>query len=318
MLSRRHLRIKVLQAVYSYLQSGSGDLAKGEKQLHLSIEKIRELIIYQLSFILEMRDFSANLLEDRKKKYFPTEEDLNPNLRFVENSVLARIEDNRAYRKLYDKYKINWADEQSTVRKAYLALVDKGFFQNYMEKDTVSFEDEREMLVKMVKKILEDFELLEYFYESKSIFWAFDSYQIANLMLMKFLRSLQENYDEYADFPAIIDASGDGEDRAFMVELFRKTILTGEQYDPMIDEKASNWELERIALMDTLLIKMALVELVEFPSIPIKVTLNEYIDISKYYSSAKSKVFINGVLDKLIIDLKAKNMIRKTGRGLME
>lgn len=318
MLSRRHLRIKVLQAVYAYLQSGSGDLAKGEKQLNLSIEKIRELIIYQLSFLLEIRDFTANLLEERTKKYFPTEEDLNPNFRFVENRVLAKIADNRAYRKLYEKYRINWADEQSMVRKAYLTLAEKGFFKKYMEKGTVSFEDDREMLIKMVKKILEDLELLEYFYESKSVFWAFDSYHIANLLLMKYLRMPQEDDDEYASFPEIFDESGNGEDRAFMIELFRKTILTGDRYDPMIDEKASNWELERIALMDTLLIKMALVELIEFPSIPIKVTLNEYIDISKYYSSAKSKVFINGVLDKLIVDLKEKNMIRKTGRGLME
>lgn len=318
MLSRRHLRIKVLQAVYAFVQSGNGDLAKGEKQLLLSIEKIRELIIYQLSFLLEMRDFASNLLEDRKKKYFPTEEDLNPNLRFVENRVLAQLENNRAYRRYYDKYKINWADEQSMVRKAYLAMSEKGFFGKYMQKADSSYNDDQEMLVKIVKKVLEDLELLEYYYESKSIFWAFDSYHTANLLLIKYLKSVNETDDEYADFPDILDESGDGEDRAFMRDLFRKTILTGDRYDSMIDEKASNWELDRIALMDTLLIKMALVELVEFPSIPVKVTLNEYIDISKYYSSAKSKVFINGILDKLIVDLRESSMIKKTGRGLME
>ncbi|HSG68243.1 MAG TPA: transcription antitermination factor NusB [Bacteroidales bacterium] len=318
MLSRRHLRIKVLQALYAFIQSDNDNLAKGEKQLLISIEKIRDLIVYQLSFLIEIRDYTSNLLVERKKKYFPTEEDLNPNFRFVQNKALIQLEDNRAYRKLHDKLKINWADEQNMVRKAYLELRDKSFFNKYMDKRENTYDDDRELLIKIVKKFLGDYELLEYYYESKSIFWAFDSFHTANLMLMKFLKSIEEKDDEYAPFPEMLDSSDAGEDKAFMIELFRKTIRTGNQYEPMIDEKARNWELDRIALMDTLLIKMALVELVEFPSIPVKVTLNEYIDISKYYSSEKSKVFINGILDKLIVDLREKNMIRKTGRGLME
>jgi N utilization substance protein B len=162
------------------------------------------------------------------------------------------------------------------------------------------------------------FELLEYYYESRSVFWAFDTYNTANLILMKYLKSLKPGEKEEEPLPPIIDGNGGNEDRQFMLSLFRKTIMNSEPYSAMIDEKARNWELERIALMDTILIKMALAELLEFPSIPVKVTLNEYIDISKYYSSAKSKVFINGILDKLIVDLKEKKMIRKTGRGLME
>ena len=129
---------------------------------------------------------------------------------------------------------------------------------------------------------------------------------------------MESSKDEYKAFPEILDAGLQEEDRAFMLGLFHKTILNSDQYAELIDDKAKNWELDRIAMMDTILIKMALAELLEFPSIPVKVTLNEYIDISKYYSSAKSKVFINGVLDKLIIDLKEKKMIKKTGRGLME
>lgn len=317
MLSRRHLRIKVLQAIYAFIQSDSGDLKKGEKDLLLSIEKIRELIIYQLSFLLEIKDFAANRIVESKKKFFPTEEDLNPNMRFVENKLLLQIEDNRAYRKLHDKLKINWADEQSAVRKAYLALKDKAFFQKHMEQES-SYEQDRDLLIKIVKKVMADFELLEYYYESKSIYWAFDSYHTGNMMLMKYLKSMKETDDEYATIPEIFTAEDEGEDRKFMIQLFHKTILSSEEYEGLIDEKAKNWELDRIALMDTILIKMALAELTEFPSIPIKVTLNEYIDISKYYSSSKSKSFINGILDKLIVDLKEKNQIKKTGRGLLE
>jgi N utilization substance protein B len=204
------------------------------------------------------------------------------------------------------------------IRKAYLALRDSNFFDQYMHKDDSGFEQDRELLIKIVKKVLSGFELLEYYYESKSVYWAFDSYYTGNQMLIKYLKSLDPGDDEHKPIPGLIKDDEGDEDRVFMIDLFHKTILSGSNYEDLIEEKARNWELDRIALMDTILIKMALAELIEFPSIPVKVTLNEYIDISKYYSSAKSKVFINGILDKLIIDLKAKNLIKKSGRGLLE
>ncbi|MEN8249869.1 MAG: transcription antitermination factor NusB [Bacteroidota bacterium] len=318
MLSRRHIRIKVLQAIYAFVQSESGELAKGEKQLVTSIDKIRELIVYQISFLLEMKDYASNRIEESKKKFFPTEEDLNPNLRFVENRALVQLEDNREFRKLRDQLRINWREEQSMVRKAYLELKDKSFYQKYMSSPESSYAQDQDMLIKIIKKVLIDFELLEDYYEGKSIFWAFDSFNTANVLLMKYLKSLQEKDDEYAAMPQMLKNSEDDEDKTFMIDLFHKTILSTSKYDDLIDEKARNWDLDRIAMMDTILIKMALAELLEFPSVPVKVTLNEYIDISKYYSSAKSKVFINGILDKLIIDLKEKSLIKKAGRGLME
>jgi len=318
MLSRRHLRIKVLQAVYAFFQNGNTDLARGEKQLLLSIDKIHELLIYQLSFLIEVRDFTANRIEESKKKFFPTEEDLAPNMKFVENRALKQIEENRDFRRLHDKLKINWSEEQGMVRKAFLELKDSNFFEKYMSLPDDSYEADRDILARIIKKNLIGFELLEYYYESKSIYWAFDAFHTANLILMKYIKSLDAGDDENKAFPEIIDRADGGEDREFMIRLFHKTILNSDKYAVMIDEKARNWELERIALMDIILIKMALAELLEFPSIPVKVTLNEYIDISKYYSSAKSKVFINGILDKLIIDLKEKKKIKKTGRGLLE
>lgn len=318
MLSRRHLRIKVLQAVYAFVQSGSADLAKGEKQLLASIEKIHELIIYQLSFLIEMRDFAHNRIEESKKKFFPSDEDLNPNMRFVENKVLMMIEENRDYKRNRDRLRINWGEEREMIRKGYIMLRESNFFEKYMHKGKNGFEEDRDLLIKLVKKVLADFELLEYFYESKSVFWAFDSYFTGNQMLIKYLKSIDAGDDEMKTIPPVIKDDEGDEDRAFMIRLFHKTILNSEKFGSLIEEKARNWELDRIALMDTILIKMALAELLEFPSIPIKVTLNEYIDISKYYSSAKSKVFINGILDKLIVDLKEKDLIKKTGRGLLE
>lgn len=318
MLSRRHLRIKVLQAIYAFIQAGSADMLTGEKQLLASVDKLRELIIHQLSFLIEMRDFAHNRIEESKKKFFPTEEDLNPNMRFVENLLLRQIEDNREFRRMHDKLKINWSDEQGMVRKAYLELRESSFFRKYLALADPSWEHDRDLIVKVIKKVLMDLELLEYYYEGKSIFWAFDSYEIANLLLMKYLKTLEESDNEHTPMPVMLKDEDGEEDRAFMIRLFRRTIANSEKFAVLIDDKASNWELDRIALMDTILIKMALAELTEFPSIPVKVTLNEYIDISKYYSSAKSKVFINGILDKLIDDLKEQKLIVKTGRGLME
>lgn len=319
MLSRRHLRIKVLQAVYAFFQSDNGDLAKGEKQLLISIEKIRELYIHQLSFLIEIRDFALKRSEGNKKKFFPTDDDLNPNMRFVENKALTQLEDNREFRKFRDKLRVNWSNEPEMVRKAYLTLKESGFYQKYMEQKESSYVLDQDMLVKIVKKILSGYELLENYYEDKSVYWAFDAYHMANLLLMKLLKSMEETDDEYTTLPVLLKSNKDEEeDKVFVINLFRKTILNSEKYEELIDEKAKNWELDRIAMMDRILIKMALAELLAFPSIPVKVTLNEYIDISKYYSSAKSKVFINGILDKLIADLKEKKLIKKTGRGLLE
>jgi N utilization substance protein B len=319
MLSRRHLRIKVLQAVYAFFQSDNGDLPKGEKQLLISIEKIRELYIHQISFLIEIRDLALKRSEENKKKFFPTDDDLNPNMRFIENKALIQLEDNREFRKFRDKLRVNWSNEPEMVRKAYLSLKESGFYKKYMDQEVSSYVLDQEMLVKIVKKTFSSYDLLENFYEDKSVYWAFDAYHMANLLLMKLLKLMKETDDEYTALPELLKSKADEEDdKVFVVNLFRKTILNSEKYEELIDEKAKNWELDRIAMMDTILIKMALAELLAFPSIPVKVTLNEYIEISKYYSSAKSKVFINGILDKLIADLKDQKLIKKTGRGLLE
>jgi transcription antitermination protein NusB len=318
MLSRRHLRIKVLQAMYAYFQDESADLAKSERLLFQSIDKLYELVIYQLSFLIEIRDFAHNRSEENKKKYFPTEDDLNPNMRFVENRLLKKLENNREYLRMHKQLRINWADEQGMVRKAYIEMRGKSFYKTYMSQTESSFANDRDFAARLVRKVLTEYELLEQFFEDKSVFWAFDSYYTASMLLVKLLKMIRETDDDRMPLPALLSTEAEKEDREFMVRLWRKTIMGNDTFEKMIDEKASNWEIERIALMDVILIKMALAELVEFPTIPVKVTLNEYIDISKYYSSEKSKVFINGILDKLIADMKASSMIVKTGRGLLE
>lgn len=320
MLSRRHLRTKVLQAFYAFIQSGNQDIADGEKQLLKSIDKLYELYIYQISLLIEIVDFSARRMEDGKKKYFPTEEDLNPNTRFINNKIIRILEDNKDYRKYVQKYKISWVDEQDMVRKIFKSAREASFFEKYLAKEAITIEDEQDVLIKILKKIISQYDLLEQYYEDRSVFWSFEDFQTANMMAIKTIKQCTEKDNPATPLPEVFknNMEVDNEDRTFMLELFRKSILHHQDYKNLIAEKAKNWELDRIALMDILLINMALAEFIEFPSIPIKVTLNEYIEISKYYSSAKSKIFINGILDKLMADLKSDNKINKMGRGLLE
>lgn len=320
MLSRRHLRTKVLQTVYSFILSDNQDIVAGEKQLLKSIDKLYELYISELSLLIEIVDFARKRLEGGKKKYFPTQEDLNPNTKFINNKVIAILEKNKDFRKYLSKYKISWIEEQEMIRKLYNEVKGAGFFEKYLAKPGLEFEDDRDVLIKVLKRVISQYEYLEQYYEDKSVFWSFEDFQTANMMAIKTLKQCNEKDGPDEPLPEIFKSNVeiDNEDRNFMLELFRKSILHHKEYTELIAEKAKNWELDRIAIMDILLINMALTEFIDFPSIPVKVTLNEYIEISKYYSSAKSKVFINGILDKLMADLKSDNKINKMGRGLLE
>lgn len=319
MLSRRHLRVKVLQALYAYFQSGNARIDQGENQLILSINKLHELFIYQLSFLIETSRFAEKKLEENKSKQLPTAEDLDPNLRFANNKVLAAINNNRDFQKKEALYKINWSEEQEMVRKFYNILRETETYERYMSSSNNSFEAEKKFVMFLVDDLFVDFELLQSFYEEKSIYFV-DDFHLVSYLLLKFLKFMDKSFDDDKELPTIFKTENDetNEDLIFVKQLFRKTILQSEEWGQIIANSTSNWELERIAVMDMIILKMALTELTEFNSIPIKVTLNEYIDISKYFSTARSKIFVNGILDKLIADFKETGRITKTGRGLLD
>ena len=317
MLSRRHLRVKVVQSLYAFFQSENDRLDLGEKQLILSVNKLYELFIHQLSFLVAFRDFSENRIEEAKKKHFPTEKDINPNTKFIENRIFKQLSSNIDFLKKEKAYKISWNDNADIIRKFFIKIKDSYEYLNYLDSDEDSYENDKKIILKLIKKYISSFELLENYYEDKSIYWA-DDYHTANFLTQKTIQSFTEEQDEYKLLPGIYKSLGENnEDKDFIISLFRKSILKSNEYNLMIEEKAKNWEIERIAVMDVILLKMALTELLEFPSIPIKVTMNEYIEIAKYFSTSKSSVFINGILDKMIESLKDENKIKKTGRGLM-
>jgi N utilization substance protein B len=320
MLSRRHLRIKVLQALYAFFQSTNDRIDAGEKDLFKSINKIYELYIYQLSLLIEIVSFASRRIDENKKKFFPTEDDLNPNIRFISNKVIRQIEDNKDYVRYYDAYKINWKEEEQMIRKLYVEIRDSADYKEYMQNPKNGYEEDKDILSKILKKHVLRSENLHSFFEEKNIHWS-DDFFTANMLAIKTVKHYKKSFDKSYRLPTLFkvnELDENEEDREFVKILFRKTIVHSDEYGELIKGKVKNWEMERIAVMDVLLIKMALVELMEIPSIPIKVTLNEYIELAKMYSTPKSKIFVNGILDKLIVDLKASDRIKKSGRGLLE
>ncbi len=319
MLSRRHLRVKVLQALYAFFKSDNDRLDVGEKHLFISIDKLYDLCIYQLSVLIEVVDFAKVRSEEAKHKHFPTKDDLNPNTKFVDNQFIKKLSCNRDYLRKSEALKINWADETEMIRKVYVKIKDSDEYAAYMNSGQSSFNEDKEFIIKVFKKHISKLDALVYFYEERSIYWA-DDYHTATSLVVKMINAFSEKSDEFLKLPNIFKTSDveDDEDRAFTKRLFHKTILHSDEYDKLITEKTVNWEFDRIAAMDILILKMALAELFEFPSIPIKVTMNEYIELAKYFSTPKSSTFVNGILDKMISEYTAENKIKKTGRGLMQ
>lgn len=304
-----------MQALYAFFQADNSDLPKAEKQLHASIDKVNELYVFILSLVPELCTFAAKTLEDAKLKRLPTAEDLNPNTKFAENKFSAAMAANLAFQRAINSYKISWNNEQELIKKMFLEIKGSEIFVQYMSLPESNFIQDRDFMAKVVKTILEDFEPLNYFFEEKSIIWT-DDFDLAFSMAIKTIRQIQENKPEENFLLPLYKDEAD--DKAFMLDLFRKTILNNEKYEKLIGEKTQNWEVERIAMMDVLLMKMAITEILNFSNIPTKVSLNEYIELSKNYSTPKSQIFVNGILDKLLADFKSNGDLKKTGRGLME
>lgn len=319
MINRRFLRVKVLQALYAFLESGEENTENGVKHLLESIEKMRELFVWQLSFIVETKRFAENRIEDNKRKNLPTYEDLNPNMRYVQNRVILALEDNRELRREEERLKINWADHQDIIRNYYVMMRDTEEYKTYMSDAVDNFEHDKKFIIKMITDYFADLELLQDFYEEKSIFFV-DDYHLVSSMLLKFFTDMKPSFDAMTPLPTIYRTENDAvnEDKEFVKKLFRDTLKYQDEYGKLVGENITNWEKERVCVMDMIILKLSLSEVMNFPYIPVKVTLNEYIEISKYFSTPKSKIFINGILDRIIKKLNDENLIQKKGVGLLD
>jgi len=278
-----------------------------------SIEKIYDLYLYQLAIMVEMHHEAYKEREEMRSKYFPTEDDLKPETNFTLNKVLQIISNSESFKRMLNQKKVSWQNNLELVRKIFRKLRTTTEYKEYLKKPKTTFDEDREFIMMIYKKFIFDDDIVESYYEELNIHWTDDIF-VVNSGILKTLKGIQ-----LGQHLELIELYKDKhEDREFVLDLFRKTIIHSEEYEEWIKNKAQNWELERIAIMDILLMKMALCEVLEFPNIPIKVTLNEYIEISKSFSTPKSNAFINGILDKLVADLREQGRIQKTGRGLIE
>ena len=315
MLNRRFLRIKALQSIYAYRQTESSNLPQAERHLLEEVDGLYKLFVYLLSFWVEVKQFAERRIEENKLQHFPTEEDLNPNLKFVNNRILKALDDNQHLMKLEGQYKINWADSREDfIRNMFVKLMETPEYQEYMNNGKDSFNDDKRFLVTVIDTYMPENGLLYDYFSDRDLTYNSD-YQMAVYLLWKFVSEMPANFNASSPLPPVY--KNEVEDKEFVVKLFEKTILHADEYMELVKANISNWDYDRLALMDKILIFMALTEFTEFHSIPVKVTINEYIEISKFYSTPESRRFINGVLDKLASELKEEGKLVKTGLGLV-
>ena len=316
MLNRRFLRVKALQAIYAYHQSESSNLPQAERQLLEGVDDLYKLFVYQLSFWVEIKRFAERRIEENKQKHFPTEEDLNPNMKFANNRILVALESNKHLMKLEEQYKIDWTDSREDfIRKMFVKLTETPEYQEYMSSGKDSFSDDKRFLVTVIENYMPEDGLLYDYYSDRDLSFTSD-YQLAIYLLWKFISELPAGFDEFTKLPPVYKS--EEEDKEFVTKLFEKTILHADEYMELVKANISNWDYERLALMDKILIFMAMTEFCEFHSIPVKVTINEYIEISKFYSTPESRRFVNGMLDRLSTVLKEEGKLVKTGLGLVD
>ena len=316
MLNRRHLRIKVLQMLYAfYNDKESNDIKTSEKNLLHSIERIYDLYIYLLLSFTELRLHALMKQEERKQKLRPSSEDLSPNLKFVNNKVIKLLVASSELTQVSEERKINWKSEEKRdiFRKIFIELEKSEVFFEYMYNDKNDFDEDRNFMIQLFKKEIANSGFIYDFFEDEDIYWM-DDIDLACSMVIKTIKMA----DEIDGFDILPLYKVNDDEKEFITHLLKSTILSDTENEEVIETLVENWEFERIAKMDVLLLKMAITELQNFENIPTKVTINEYIDISKYYSTPKSNVFINGVLDKAVQMLSKKKKIKKSGRGLIQ
>jgi N utilization substance protein B len=314
MISRRLLRIKIMQILYAYYKSDEeGQINKFEKQLNHSTEKTYELYFLMFLLIIDLVKYAESRIDLARRKRRPTAEDLKPNTKFVDNRVIMQLAINNQLNRFIDEKGISWVNYPELIKKLFTRIEETQYFKQYMANDIDSYDWDKKLIVKILSEDILNFEPLYHALEEQSIFWN-DDVEFTVSMVIKTIKGFRQSDGEYAQLMPLFKNE---DDRNYAKTLFRKSILHKDEYIKLIDSFTMNWDVERIAFMDILIMQIAITELVEFPSIPVKVTLNEFIEVSKYYSTAKSSTFINGVLDKIIQKLRDEKKITKQGRGLI-
>lgn len=303
-----------MQALYAYFKhGGESSLKKSEQEMLFSINKAYELYCYFFLLILEIADYAESRIELAKQKKIPSHDDLHPNTKFIDNRLITQIRCNKQLSDYINGHKISWANHPELIKELYVKLTASGFYQKYMSNDSSSYKEDAEFLCNILSELFAQHEPLYQVLEEQSIYWNDEGEFILGINIKTIKKFRQEQGDEAKLMPLYKSS----EDQEFPKKLLRKVILNNEEYAQLIKKFSKNWEVDRIAFMDILLMQMAIAEVIEFSSIPVKVTLNEYLELAKFYSTSRSNIFLNGILDKVFAYLKENKQINKTGRGLI-
>lgn len=314
MLTRRHIRVKVMQCIYALIQSKDDSLEKQQKFLKISIDNMYVLYLLVLSLLVEIHRLAEKHVQHASKKYVATDDDKYPNPeKFVQNRLLVQLANNQLLQNELEKRKLkNWYLNEEYVKIIHKEIVASDIYKSYMTTGDSNYVLDRDVIVQLFREIIAPNEKIYEYFEDDKLTWV-DDIPIVNTFLVKRLKKATSNSNESFFLPALLK---DQQDMTFANDLLTKTLLNDAKWEKEIEGKTPNWDNDRIAEIDSIILKMAICELLNFPSIPEKVTLNEYLEIAKEYSTPKSSIFINGVLDKLAKEYKSSGKLQKMGRGL--
>lgn len=313
MLTRRHIRAKVMQSLYAFRQGSKDSMQAEEKFLKKSTEEMYNLFLLNLELLVSIQNQAEDYYTIVKKKFLATEEERNPNKKFIKNQLLNRVSRSNALSELIEDKKLkHWSRDDEYPKLIWKKILESDIYADYIFSETSNFKEDKQFLIDVFKTIIATNEDLYDYYEDHNLTWV-DDFPIVNTTLLKYLQKQKEN-DDVLIIPSLYK---NVEDENFAKELFTKTLLAEKELTEITKNKTPNWDQDRIAEIDSILIKMALCEFMKFPSIPVRVTINEYLELAKEYSTPKSSTFINGVLDTVSKEYQNNGKINKVGRGLM-
>ena len=307
MINRVLIRLKIVQIVYAYYQNGGKNLDTAEKELFFSLSKAYDLYNYLLLLMVEVTKQANKRLNAAKNKLVPTKEELFPNTTFVENRFIAQLEVNKQLLEFSNNQKKTWENEADFVKTLCDKILESDIYKEYMASETSSYEEDRELWRKLYKNIIFNNIELDQVLEDQSLYWN-DDKEIVDTFVLKTIKRFDEKNGAKQE---LLPEFKDEEDQDFARRLFRRTILNADYYRHLISENTKNWDLDRVAFMDVVIMQIALAEILSFPNIPVSVSLNEYVEIAKLYSTPKSGGFINGTLDGIVNSLKKENKLTK-------
>ncbi len=300
-------------ALYAFNRREDENISQAETELMFSVGKTYDLYHYLLLLVLEVADIAGEKIDQALLKRIPTPEDLNPQKRFINNKVIAQLRINLAFKNYISTKKLSWVNNSHVTRLMYNKMISWDIYEEYMKSENHNYQLDKKFIIKLVTNLFSNSEDLHSNLEEQSIYWN-DDIEYVSAMVEKTLKKFKADSGENTSLMPLFKNE---EDEEFVKILFRKVIIHSKKCSDLIDKNTTNWEVERIALMDILVMQLAITEILEFPEIPVKVTLNEYIEIAKYYCTSKSSTFVNGILDNIVKEIREKGLFNKFGRGLV-